>query len=207
MPASTCFPTTSATAARTRTASATGSTGTPSSLANIMRMRSAGRGRLPVWVVRKRSVLRFIPPWYQTGGVGGMILRGSRPWRGGAWPIGFIRPIRSVGRAGRKLIRIVIRRRLGRRFGRRITRRLGRRLTRLLSLGGRGWRGGRVGRRRFGPALGHGHERGAQYPLADHVASLHHLGDRTVRQRGIGHLVHGLVQIGVELLAGRRELL
>ena len=40
------------------TAKAAGSTGTPSSLAYIMRMRSSGRGRLPVWVVRKRSVLR-----------------------------------------------------------------------------------------------------------------------------------------------------
>ena len=36
------------------------STGTPSSRANIMRMRSSGRGRLPVWVVRKRAVLRII---------------------------------------------------------------------------------------------------------------------------------------------------
>ena len=41
-------------------ASAAGSTGTPSSFANIMRIRSSGRGRLPVWVVRKRSVLRFM---------------------------------------------------------------------------------------------------------------------------------------------------
>ena len=36
------------------------STGTPSSFAYIMRIRSSGRGRLPVWVVRKRSVLRFM---------------------------------------------------------------------------------------------------------------------------------------------------
>ena len=47
-------------AARTRAARACGSTGTPSSLAYIMRIRSSGRGRLPVCVVRKRSVLRFI---------------------------------------------------------------------------------------------------------------------------------------------------
>src|SRR3984893_2488540 len=58
MPASTCFSTPSATAGRMRTLSAAGSTGTPSSLAYIMRTRSSGRGRLPVWVVRKRSVLR-----------------------------------------------------------------------------------------------------------------------------------------------------
>src|SRR6478672_7736864 len=60
MPASACFLTTSDTAARTRAASASRSTGTPASLAYIMRMRSSGRGRLPVWVVRKRSVLRII---------------------------------------------------------------------------------------------------------------------------------------------------
>jgi predicted naringenin-chalcone synthase len=39
-------------------ASAAGSTGTPTSFAYIMRIRSSGRGRLPVWVVRKRSRLR-----------------------------------------------------------------------------------------------------------------------------------------------------
>ena len=60
MPAATCFCTTSATAARTLAASAARSTGTPSSLAYIVRTRSSGRGRLPVWVVRKRSVLRFM---------------------------------------------------------------------------------------------------------------------------------------------------
>src|SRR5437870_12698456 len=60
MPAPTCLLTTSATADRMRASSADGSTGTPSSLANIIRIRSAGRGRLPVCVVRNRSVLRFI---------------------------------------------------------------------------------------------------------------------------------------------------
>src|SRR4029453_7052588 len=60
MPASVCLRTTSATALRTRSASAGPSTGTPSSRANIMRIRSAGRGRLPVCVVRMRSTLRFI---------------------------------------------------------------------------------------------------------------------------------------------------
>src|SRR5438132_4093724 len=60
MPASICFSTIAATAERMRAFSAARSTGTPSSLANIARTRSCGRGRLPVWVVRKRSVLRFI---------------------------------------------------------------------------------------------------------------------------------------------------
>src|SRR5215470_14441799 len=41
-----------------RAPSAVASTGTPSSFAYIMRIRSAGRGRLPVCVVRKPSVLR-----------------------------------------------------------------------------------------------------------------------------------------------------
>ena len=36
------------------------STGTPSSFAYIIRIRSSGRGRLPVCVVKNRSVLRFI---------------------------------------------------------------------------------------------------------------------------------------------------
>src|SRR5438874_4545454 len=54
MPASVCLLTISATAERMRTSSAVRSTGTPSSLANIARIRSSGRGRLPVWVVRKR---------------------------------------------------------------------------------------------------------------------------------------------------------
>src|SRR5271156_4430632 len=58
VPAATWLSTTSATAARIRAASAAESTGTPSSLANIVRTRSAGRGRLPAWVVKKRPVLR-----------------------------------------------------------------------------------------------------------------------------------------------------
>src|SRR6185503_16721667 len=60
MPASACCFTISATAARTRAASPALSTGTPSSLAYIMRIRSGGRGRLPVCVVRKRSLLRIM---------------------------------------------------------------------------------------------------------------------------------------------------
>src|ERR1700731_2401656 len=56
MPESTCFFTTPATAARIFAASPVRPTGTPSSLANIARIRSSGRGRLPVWVVRNRLI-------------------------------------------------------------------------------------------------------------------------------------------------------
>src|SRR3989442_12753533 len=59
-PAAACLRTTSSTAERMRAPSSARSTGTPSSLAYIMRTRSSGRGRLPVCVVRKRSVLRFM---------------------------------------------------------------------------------------------------------------------------------------------------
>src|SRR5882724_6369127 len=62
MPASTCRPTTSATAASMRAARAAPSTGTPSSFANMLLVRSSGRGRLPVCVVRMRSVLRCTVP-------------------------------------------------------------------------------------------------------------------------------------------------
>src|SRR6266487_3096891 len=40
---------------------ACGSTASPRSFARTMAIRSGGRGRLPTWVVRIRSVLRFIP--------------------------------------------------------------------------------------------------------------------------------------------------
>src|SRR5438105_12646948 len=68
-PASACRRTTSATASATRRSSAAGSTGTPSSFANIIRIRSGGRGRLPVCVVRNPSVLRGVaiaPRCYHT---------------------------------------------------------------------------------------------------------------------------------------------
>src|SRR5712691_9009889 len=79
MPAAACRRTTSATAARTWPASEAGSTGTPSSLANIVRMRSSGRGRLPVWVVRKRSVLRLTPLGSRRGA--GRAVQVARPRR------------------------------------------------------------------------------------------------------------------------------
>src|SRR5512132_849110 len=59
-PASACLRTTSATASAIRRSSASAATGTPSSRAYMMRTRSSGRGRLPVCVVRNRSVLRFM---------------------------------------------------------------------------------------------------------------------------------------------------
>src|SRR5580704_16832264 len=64
MPELTCFLTTPATAARIFAASPERSTGTPSSLANIARIRSSGRGRLPVWVVRKRLIPYAISSFY-----------------------------------------------------------------------------------------------------------------------------------------------
>src|ERR1700691_1115240 len=59
-PASACFFTTSATAARIWAPNAVRSTGTPSSLAYMSRISCSGRGRLPVWVHRNRALLRFI---------------------------------------------------------------------------------------------------------------------------------------------------
>src|SRR6266536_377092 len=61
-PTSTCFLTMSATAIRTRAAKASASTGSPAARFWIMSSRSGGRGRLPVWVVKIRSSLRFIVP-------------------------------------------------------------------------------------------------------------------------------------------------
>src|SRR5438477_9903411 len=60
MPHSICRRTVSATASRTRFRNASSSTGSPVSRFWIMSARSCGRGRLPVCVVRIRSVLRFI---------------------------------------------------------------------------------------------------------------------------------------------------
>ena len=57
------------------------------------------------------------------------------------------------------------------------------------------------GGRSFGPPLATPTSAGRNIALADHVAGLHDLRDRAGRQRGVGHLVHGLVQIGIELLA------
>src|SRR5256886_2413088 len=62
MPERACLSTHSATAVRTRSAKALGSGGFPASRARSMSLRSGGRGRLPVWVVRMRSVLRFNRP-------------------------------------------------------------------------------------------------------------------------------------------------
>src|SRR5438093_1520019 len=59
-PASTCCRTISATARCTRASKTAGSGGVPASSASNVAARSGGRGRLPVWVVRIRSVLRFM---------------------------------------------------------------------------------------------------------------------------------------------------
>src|SRR5262249_5671862 len=60
MPRSICLRTTSATAWRSRASWAFASTGLPFSLGRTTARRSAGRGRLPTWVVRIRSMLRFM---------------------------------------------------------------------------------------------------------------------------------------------------
>ena len=60
MPSSTCLATTSTTARFSVASYATGSTASPLSLATIASINSAGRGRLPTWVVIIRSVLRFM---------------------------------------------------------------------------------------------------------------------------------------------------
>src|SRR5919197_1351465 len=59
-PASTCCRTISATARCTRASKTAGSGVVPASRASNVADRSGGRGRLPVWVVRIRSVLRFM---------------------------------------------------------------------------------------------------------------------------------------------------
>src|SRR5215475_2246283 len=60
MPASSCCRTMSPTARRTRASNASGSGMRPESSASRVVVRSTARGRLPVCVVRMRSVLRFI---------------------------------------------------------------------------------------------------------------------------------------------------
>src|SRR2546425_13329696 len=59
-PASICCRTISATARRTRASNAAGSGAVPASSASSVAVRSWARGRLPVCVVRMRSVLSFI---------------------------------------------------------------------------------------------------------------------------------------------------
>ncbi|HEX2385942.1 MAG TPA: hypothetical protein VHL99_05230 [Candidatus Binatia bacterium] len=60
-PASLCRRTTSPIAELRRAASAASSSAVASFFAHSAR-KSAGRGRLPTWVVRMRSVLRFMVP-------------------------------------------------------------------------------------------------------------------------------------------------
>src|SRR5947209_3386701 len=60
MPAATCFSTISRTASERHASKAACSNGRPVSRASRNSSRSGGRGRLPTWVVRIRSVLVFI---------------------------------------------------------------------------------------------------------------------------------------------------
>src|SRR5215831_1502512 len=60
MPAAVCLRTTSTTASRTSLAQASRSYGWPRSCARRNGIRASGRDRLPTWVVRIRSVLRFM---------------------------------------------------------------------------------------------------------------------------------------------------
>src|SRR5437867_4360406 len=66
IPAFVCRATTSSTARHTRSSKAALSTGTPSSRAHIIAIRSSGRGRLPTCVVRKRPIVLLV-----NGGDGG----------------------------------------------------------------------------------------------------------------------------------------
>src|SRR4030095_11196265 len=65
-PASRWARTTSATAWRTRASKAAGSGRVPVSSVSRSTVRSSGRGRLPVCVVRMRSVLAFMAPYDST---------------------------------------------------------------------------------------------------------------------------------------------
>src|ERR1700730_4217345 len=61
MPAATCFSMISRTVRLRQASNAACSNGRPVSRASKNSSRSGGRGRLPTWVVRIRSVLVFIP--------------------------------------------------------------------------------------------------------------------------------------------------
>src|SRR6266516_1772862 len=82
-PASTCLRTTSPTALRTPASKAWGSGAVPASIASRVAVRSQGRGRLPVWVVRMRSVLRFmaVSPSLRPDAVLRSADAGPIPWR------------------------------------------------------------------------------------------------------------------------------
>ena len=48
---------------------------------------------------------------------------------------------------------------------------------------------------------------GRKHALADQIAGLYYLRDRAGRRGAVGHFVHRLMEIRIELLAERRELL
>src|SRR6266545_2142026 len=92
MPASACFATHSDTAERTRSANTFSSTASPFSRAWSMARRSAGRDKLPVCVVKMRSVLRFIQPHIRGSANSPMLHSRERP---GHAPQRLRRPPRS----------------------------------------------------------------------------------------------------------------
>src|SRR5690606_30137477 len=63
-----------------------------------------------------------------------------------------------------------------------------------------GWSG-------LGSALGNAHHGRPQHAIADHITRLHDLHDRVGRNLWVGNLEHGLVEMRVEPLAFRLELL
>ena len=64
-----------------------------------------------------------------------------------------------------------------------------------------------LARRGLRAALGDADQRRAQHALADHEAGLHDLDHRACRHRRVGHFVHRLLEVRIELLARRIELL
>src|SRR5262245_1452234 len=90
MPASTCLRTISRTFLASALSYAASSTFPPSKRACSAASMSAGRGRLPVWVVRMRSMLGFMDEVYSS-------LRARRPYDWGAWANQLSRQARKAG--------------------------------------------------------------------------------------------------------------
>src|SRR5215470_2176864 len=94
-PASICWRTMSPTARFTRASNAAGSGARPESSASSVVVRSWARGRLPVCVVRMRSVLSFIA----ASVLGGLVPVGDVPAvRVPAADLGALEPVRDRGR-------------------------------------------------------------------------------------------------------------
>ena len=58
----------------------------------------------------------------------------------------------------------------------------------------------------FRGGLGHPDERGTEQPIAEGIAGLHDLNDRSARMVGAGNLEHRLMEIRVEPFALGRDL-